>query len=79
MTKNTTRFLGMKRPLLKDSRKKKTLCPSTLKLVMTNPTKKAKRASTIKPELVSHITTFTLLYTVMMVYVVHACGLQLES
>ena len=30
---------------------------------MTNPTKKAKRASTIKPELVSHVTTFTLLYT----------------
>ena len=56
------RKTSLKRPLLKDSRKKKTLCPSILKLVVTNPTKKAMRIATIKPELVSHATTFTLLY-----------------
>ena len=45
--------------MLANLRNKKTSCP---KLIVIIPTKKAKRNTTIKPELVSHPTTLTLLY-----------------
>ena len=52
-----------KRPLLQSVRKKKTSCPSALKITVTIPTKKDKRRAILKPELISHATTLTLLHS----------------